>query len=107
MGKGNVEAVFECRRLFDIAQSNQHYGRTQAVKSIFFRGATAPPARGKTVSRNASKKTSTSGPCRQKVAQRSPRMIPQLYLLFADCTQIQLHGQFPFISSWPQLPEAA
>jgi hypothetical protein len=35
-GKGDVEPFFECRRLLDAAQPNQHHCRTHAIKGIFF-----------------------------------------------------------------------
>jgi hypothetical protein len=51
--KGDVEALFECRRLLDTVQPNQYHCRAQGGQRHLFGGATALPDRGKTVSRNA------------------------------------------------------
>jgi hypothetical protein len=92
-GKGDIELFFECRRLFDAAQPDKHHCRTQAVKGIFFaaqlRHLLAAERSAIMPQKNQHQRTFLP-----EVAQQRPRTIPQLNLLFADGTHIEIHGRF-------------
>jgi len=92
-GKGDVETFFEFRRLRDIAQPDKHDCSTQAVKGIFLAAQLRHllAAKRSTVMPQKNQHQWALPP---EVAQRRPRMIPQLNLLCADCSHIQIHGCF-------------
>ena len=91
-GKGDVEPFFECGRLRDTGQPNQYHCCTQVFKGIFF----AAQLRHLLAAKRSAvmpQKNQHQWPFAPEAAQRRPRMIPQLNLLFADCTYIQIHGR--------------